>query len=208
MNKILKLNKRTLTLGLEHLKEVDSDFRRILNERDNQINFFKKPNGLEGLISLIVEQQLSVASAKAIFSRLKIICDDFEPIKFLQINEEKLKDIGLSRQKVSYCRNVAEAVVNNNLNFKELETMEDKEVIQLLIKIKGVGEWTAQCYLMACMKRLDAWPSSDLGLIVAVQKIKGLNERPKNLTIEKMAEPWKPYRSIAALLLWSTYDKN
>jgi DNA-3-methyladenine glycosylase II len=208
MSKIQKLNNRTLALGINHLKKVDSDFKTILRDRDDQINTFKKTGGLEGLISLIVEQQLSVASAKAIFSRVKLICGDFEATTFLRINEEELKATGLSRQKVNYCRNVAEAVVNKTLDFKKLEKMADQEVVEILVKIKGIGEWTAQCYLMACMKRLDAWPSSDLGLIVAIQKIKKIKERPKSLTIEKMAEPWKPYRSIAALLLWSTYDKD
>jgi len=208
MSKIQKLNNRTLALGINHLKKVDSDFKAILKDRDDQINTFKKTGGLEGLISLIVEQQLSVASAKAIFSRVKLICGDFEATTFLRINEEELKATGLSRQKVNYCRNVAEAVVNKTLDFKKLEKMADQEVVEILVKIKGIGEWTAQCYLMACMKRLDAWPSSDLGLIVAIQKIKKIKERPKSLTIEKMAEPWKPYRSIAALLLWSTYDKD
>ena len=208
MNKIQKLNSRTLALGIKHLKKVDSDFTKILRARDDQIKTFKKIEGFEGLISLIVEQQLSVASAKAIFNRVKLLCGDFEATSFLQINEDELKGTGLSRQKVLYCRNVAKAVVNKTLDFKKLEKMPDKEVVEILIKIKGIGEWTAQCYLMACMKRLDAWPSSDLGLIVAIQKIKKIKERPKSLTIEKMAEPWKPYRSIAALLLWSTYDKD
>jgi DNA-3-methyladenine glycosylase II len=208
MNKIQKLNNRTLALGINHLKKVDSDFKTILRDRDDQINTFKKTGGFEGLISLIVEQQLSVASAKAIFSRVKLICGDFEATTFLRISEEELKATGLSRQKVTYCRNVAEAVVNKTLDFKKLEKMADQEVVAKLVQIKGIGEWTAQCYLMACMKRLDAWPSSDLGLIIAIQKIKKIKERPKSLTIEKIAEPWKPYRSIAALLLWSTYDKD
>lgn len=208
MSKIQKLNNRTLALGIKHLKKVDSDFKEILRDRNDQINSFKKTGGFEGLISLIVEQQLSVASAKAIFSRVKLVCGDFEASSFLKIKEEELKATGLSRQKVTYCRNVAEAVINKTLDFKKLEKMSDQEVVEMLVKIKGIGEWTAQCYLMACMKRLDAWPSSDLGLIVAIQKIKKISERPKSLTIEKMAEPWKPYRSIAALLLWSTYDKD
>ena len=208
MSKIQKLNNRTLALGIKHLKKVDSDFKEILRDRNDQINSFKKTGGFEGLISLIVEQQLSVASAKAIFNRVKLVCGDFEASSFLKIKEEELKATGLSRQKVTYCRNVAEAVINKTLDFKKLEKMSDQEVVEMLVKIKGIGEWTAQCYLMACMKRLDAWPSSDLGLIVAIQKIKKINERPKSLTIEKMAEPWKPYRSIAALLLWSTYDKD
>ena len=208
MSKIQKLNNRTLALGIKHLKKVDSNFKEILRDRNDQINSFKKTGGFEGLISLIVEQQLSVASAKAIFRRVKLVCGDFEASSFLKIKEEELKATGLSRQKVTYCRNIAEAVINKTLDFKKLEKMPDREVIEMLVKIKGIGEWTAQCYLMACMKRLDAWPSSDLGLIVAIQKIKKIKERPKSLTIEKIAEPWKPYRSIAALLLWSAYDKD
>ena len=101
----------------------------------------------------------------------------------IELNEDKLRNTGLSHQKVSYCRNIAKAIIEETLNFDELEKMEDKEVIQTLVKIKGIGEWTAQCYLMACMKRLDAWPASDLGLIVAIQKIKGMKERPKSLTM-------------------------
>ena len=73
-------------------------------------------------------------------------------------------------------------------------------------RVKGIGEWTAQCYLLGCMSRLDAWPASDLGLQVAIQKIKGLEKKPKRLTIEEIADPWKPFRSVAALILWSSYD--
>ena len=89
MSKIQKLNKETLVLAIDHLRNVDSDFKRILNKRNNQINTFEKVSGFEGLISLIVEQQLSVASAKAIFGRVKLICEDFQPIKFLELHEDK-----------------------------------------------------------------------------------------------------------------------
>ena len=94
------------------------------------------------------------------------------------------------------------------MNLNALKKKEDHEVVEELTKIRGIGEWTAQCYLMACLKRLDAWPSSDLGLLVAIQRLKGLEERPDYLTIEKMSESWSPFRSVAALILWSTYDKE
>ena len=139
MSKIQKLNNRTLALGIKHLKKVDSDFKEILRDRNDQINSFKKTGGFEGLISLIVEQQLSVASAKAIFSRVKLVCGDFEASYFLKIKEEELKATGLSRQKVTYCRNVAEAVINKTLDFKKLEKMSDQEVVEILVKIKGIG---------------------------------------------------------------------
>ena len=99
-------------------------------------------------------------------------------------------------------------IQRKELNLNELSKKDDSEVISELIKIRGIGEWTAQCYLMACLKRIDAWPSSDLGLIVAIQRLRGMQERPDYLTIEKIAEPWSPFRTVAALILWSTYDKE
>ena len=99
-------------------------------------------------------------------------------------------------------------IQKKELNLNELSKKDDSEVISELIKIRGIGEWTAQCYLMACLKRIDAWPSSDLGLIVAIQRLKGMQERPDYLTIEKIAKPWSPFRTVAALILWSTYDKE
>ena len=84
--------------------------------------------------------------------------------------------------------------------------MSNEEVIIELTKFKGIGEWTAQCYLLGCMSRKDAWPSADLGLQVAIQRLKGLKTRPQKLTTEEVAESWKPFRSIAALILWSSYD--
>ena len=208
MNEIRTLNKDSILEGIAYLKKVDSDLGKILLERQDKINPFDKASGFEGLVSLIVEQQLSVASAKAIFNRVKLLIKEFTPEQFMKLDDDPLKLTGLSRQKISYCRNIALAVMDDSLSFKKLEDMNDAEVVKELIKIKGIGDWTAQCYLMGCMKRLDAWPSSDLGLMVAIQRIKGLEERPKSLTIEEIAKPWQPFRSIAALLLWSTYDKE
>jgi DNA-3-methyladenine glycosylase II len=208
MSRIKTLNKNSISEGIAHLKKVDADLKKILIKRQDKINPFNKTSGFEGLISLIVEQQLSVASAKAIFTRVKLLANNLTPEILMKLDDESLKSTGLSRQKISYCRNISLAAIDGTLNFEGLEKMEDDQVVNELIKIKGVGEWTAQCYLMGCMKRLDAWPSSDLGLLVAIQRIKGLEERPKSFTIEEIAEPWKPFRTIAALLLWSTYDKE
>ena len=202
------LDKNTLQEGFLYLSKKEPEFKRILIEKNYKINLFNKADGFEGLISLIVEQQLSVASAKAIFGRLKDLVKPFKPIKFLAIDPQEFKKAGLSKQKIDYCNGIANKIINKELNLKELTDKEDSEVITELTKIKGIGEWTAQCYLMACLKRLDAWPSSDLGLLVAIQRLKGLKNRPDYLTIEKMSEPWSPYRSIAALILWSTYDKD
>ena len=208
MKKFKTLNKNTLEEGFRYLAKKETAFKRILEEKNYNLAPFSKKSGFEGLIALIVEQQLSVASAKAIFNRLKKIVIPFEPEEFLKVDDREFKEAGLSKQKIDYCNGIAEMIQRKELNLNELSKKDDSEVISELIKIRGIGEWTAQCYLMACLKRIDAWPSSDLGLIVAIQRLRGMQERPDYLTIEKIAEPWSPFRTVAALILWSTYDKE
>jgi len=208
MKKFKTLNKVTLQEGFDYLSKKEPEFKKILEEKNYEIAPFSKKDGFEGLISLIVEQQLSVASAKAIFGRIKKLVNPFNAKKFLEVHPGKFKEAGLSKQKIDYCLGIANKIIDKELNLILLADKDDEEVIKELTKIRGIGDWTAQCYLMACLKRLDAWPSSDLGLLVAIQRLKNLEERPDYLTIEKMSESWAPYRSIAALILWSTYDKE
>jgi len=202
------LNDQTLNDAFKHLIKEEPLFKKVLEDKNYKINLFNKKKGFEGLIALIVEQQLSVASAKAIFNRIKDLIKPFTAKKFIEIKETDLKKAGLSSQKINYCKGIANKIISGDLNLKKLEKKSDAEAIKELVKIKGIGEWTAKCYLLGCLKRIDIWPSSDLGIIVAIQKLKDMEERPKELTIEEIAEPWSPYRSVAALLLWSTYDKE
>ncbi len=202
------LNDQTLNDAFKHLIKEEPLFKKVLEDKNYKINLFNKKKGFEGLISLIVEQQLSVASAKAIFNRIKDLIKPFTAKKFIEIKETDLKKAGLSSQKINYCKGIANKIISGDLNLKKLEKKSDAEAIKELVKIKGIGEWTAKCYLLGCLKRIDIWPSSDLGIIIAIQKLKDMEERPKELTIEEIAEPWSPYRSVAALLLWSTYDKE
>ena len=201
-----KLNAKSLKKAIEVLCKKDSDLEQIVNRRGKQIDLFKRPSGFTGLINLIVEQQLSVASAKAIFGRLKASIVPFSAKQFLITDNKVFKSAGLSSQKINYCLGIAEASLSREINYNALERMSNENVVKKLAKFKGIGEWTAQCYLLGCMSRLDAWPASDLGLQVAIQKIKGLEKKPKRLTIEEIADPWKPFRSVAALILWSSYD--
>ena len=201
-----ELNPNSLKEGLKFLCDKDPELKALLKKRKGQITLFKRPSGFEGLINLIVEQQLSVASAKAIFERLKQSITPFSAEKFIKTDEKVFREAGLSFQKINYCSGIAKAYISGDLNFNSLELMSNEEVIIELTKLKGIGEWTAQCYLLGCMSRIDAWPSSDLGLQVAIQRLKGLKSRPQKLTTEEIAETWKPFRSIAALILWSSYD--
>ena len=201
-----ELNTNSLAEGIQYLCNKDSSLKKIVNKRQGQINLFKRPSGFSGLIKLIVEQQLSVASAKAIFGRLKKSITPFSGYQLLRTEVEVLRTAGLSYQKINYCIGIAEACSTKKIDFSSLEQMSNEEIVKELTKFKGVGEWTAQCYLLGCMARIDAWPASDLGLQVAIQNAKCLKNRPTKLTTEKIANSWRPFRSVAALILWSSYD--
>ena len=202
------LNDQSLKKGFKHLIQKEPLFEAVLEQKNYDIRLFNKKKGFEGLVSLVVDQQLSVASARAIFKRMKELIEPFTAESFIQVSETDLKGAGLSSQKINYCKGIANNIICGDLDLKSLEKKEDSEVIEELVQIKGIGEWTAKCYLIACLKRIDVWPAADLGLMVAIQKLKGMKERPKQLTIEEIAKPWSPYRSVAALLLWSTHDKE
>ena len=202
------LNDQSLKKGFKHLIQKEPLFKAVLEQKKYEIKLFNKKKGFEGLVSLIVDQQLSVASARAIFKRIENLIDPFTAENFIQVSETDLKGAGLSSQKINYCKGIANNIISGDLDLEGLEKKEDSEVIEELVQIKGIGEWTAKCYLLSCLKRIDVWPAADLGLMVAIQKLKGMKERPKQLTIEEIAKPWSPYRSVAALLLWSTHDKE
>ena len=202
------LNDQNLRKGFKHLIKKEPLFKAVLEQKNYEIKLFNKKKGFEGLISLIVDQQLSVSSAKAIFNRMKELVKPFTAENFIEVSEAELKGAGLSSQKINYCKGIANQIIVGDLNLKSLERKKDSEIIEELVKIKGIGEWTAKCYLLACLKRIDVWPAADLGLMVAIQKMKGMKERPKQLTIEEIAEPWSPYRSVDALLVWSTHGKE
>jgi len=167
---------------------------------------FKRKEGFEGLVQLITEQQVSVASAKAIFDRLKKLLILFEPKDFLKLTDLNLRTTGLSRPKIKYCRILAENIISGDLSFSLIHKMDDEELKESLCKIKGIGEWTAQCYMLASLHRRDVWPVKDIGLQVGVQRIKKLKKRPTEDEMINMGLNWKPYRSIVANVLWASYD--
>lgn len=201
------ISETSITEGINFLIEKDKAFVSLLDEIEGEISSFNIPDGFIGIIKLITEQQLSVASARAIYSRLQDLVKPMTPKNFLTTDTNLLKETGLSWQKVNYCLGISKACSTNQINFKNLKEKEDLEIIQELIKLKGIGEWTAKCYLLGSLKRIDVFPASDLVLQLAVKKMKSLKEKPNELATKKISESWKPYRSIAALILWSSYEK-
>ena len=190
---------------LSYLLKSDKDLEELIKSIPKIVPF-KREKGFEGLVRLICEQQLSVASAKAIFDRLAIIVSPFEAKNFLKVSKKDLQKTGLSRQKIDYCTGLANACIAGDLDFTTLHRMNDEDLRKELCKIRGIGKWTADCYMLASLKREDIWPVGDLGLQISVQKLKKLSNRPSEMELEEISVKWKPYRTLVANMLWNSYD--
>ena len=167
---------------------------------------YKRDKGFKGILQLIIEQQLSVASANAIYKKLKGKMPNISPGSFLKLKKSDLKDCGLSKQKINYLTELAKKCEKKEINFRKIHKMDDENLVQEITKIKGIGPWTAQCYMLASLKRDDVWPVADLGLMEAVKRIKKLKKRPSEEDMEKISQIWRPYRSTVANVLWASYD--
>jgi DNA-3-methyladenine glycosylase II len=164
-----------------------------------------RPGGFEGLARAIVNQQLSVASAGAIWDRLRRRSDLADPRSLLALTDEDMREVGLSRVKMATLRGVAAAIESGALNLDALEDAPDQDIHAALTSLKGVGPWTADIYIMFSLGRADAWSPGDLALQHAVRDAIGLAERPSLPEMTEIAERWRSWRSVAARLLWSYY---
>ena len=154
---------------------------------------------------MILEQQVSLASARACFNKLRAMTGRLTPRSFLARTDAQLKRAGFSRQKAAYCRGLAEALGSRRLDLQRLNRRPDAEVQTTLTELKGIGTWTAEVYLLMALKRPDVWPVGDLALAVAVQDVKRLRRRPEPERLLAIARPWRPWRSVAARMLWQHY---
>ena len=157
------------------------------------------------LVHLILEQQVSLASAQAAFDRLRAALDgSVEPEPLLRLTDEELRAIGFSRQKAGYARTLANAMLDG-FDLGALASMPDDEVRKALIAMPGIGPWTADIYLTMCLLRPDVWPHGDLALATSARDLLELGERPTFVDLGEIAERWHPYRAVAARILWHDY---
>lgn len=162
--------------------------------------------GFAGLITIMMAQQVSVQSARAIIGRLSAAADPLTPGNFLALDEAALTRIGLSRQKKTYGRALAEAILDGRIDLDAIAALDDDDAaIAELVRAKGIGRWTAEIYLLFSLRRPDVWPADDLAVQVAAQRLKGLDSRPSRAAMCELAEPWRPHRSAAARFLWHFY---
>lgn len=198
------LNKKSLHKAAYYLSTVDKDLARLLNNEGVPPLWGRKP-GFATLIRIILEQQVSLASGKAMFKKLQKHIVPFTPQHFNQLGIEYLKSLGVTRQKSAYLFNVANSIIDASLNFHVLHKAENTTAKDMLMKIKGIGSWTADIYLLMVLKRPDIFPSGDIAIINTIKIIKRLRSHPTEKKIIKIAEKWKPYRSVAARMLWQHY---
>ena len=157
------------------------------------------------LVHLILEQQVSLASAQAAFDRLGVaLGGSVEPTGLLQLSDAELRAIGFSRQKTGYARTLASAMLDG-FDLDALNAMPDDEVRRALIAMPGIGPWTADIYLTMCLLRPDVWPHGDLALATSARDLLELNERPTFAELGVIAERWHPYRAVAARICWHDY---
>jgi DNA-3-methyladenine glycosylase II len=164
-----------------------------------------RPQGFVSLVKIILEQQISLASANAHFNKLNGYLPDLTPIEILKLSDEELRTCQISRQKSRYLRALSQAVLNDELDLMELNNLPEQEVRNQLIKIKGIGNWTADIYLMFCLQAKDIFPIGDIAVVNAT---KDLTDAQTKEDIINLAENWKPLRSLASYFLWHYYLKK
>ncbi|WP_414563623.1 MULTISPECIES: DNA-3-methyladenine glycosylase family protein [unclassified Anabaena] len=200
----ISLTRESFTYGLEVLASRDSDLASILKTLGTP-PMWEREAGFPTLIRIILEQQVSLAAAKAVFNRLCAVVVSLTPENLLKLEDVQLKSIGLSRQKIVYCRGLADAIVNEQLDLTKLEIMEETAIRNKLKQIKGIGDWTVDIYLLMALKRPDIFPKGDLGIAIALQNIKKLPTRPTPIQIETITQNWRPWRAVATRILWHYY---
>jgi len=189
-----------------HLKKSDPVLRALL-ERVGPFRIEHRDPTFDTVVRSIVYQQLSGKVAAVIFGRLLAAAKgDLTPRRILRLPHERLRALGLSNQKAAYIRDLAERTKSGEVDFAALQDMSDEQVIESLTRVKGIGVWTAQMFLIFGLKRLDVLPVGDLGVRAAIKKAYGLAKLPTPAEMEQLAQAWRPYCSVASWYLWRSLD--
>ncbi|HQU84459.1 MAG TPA: hypothetical protein PKY59_15080 [Pyrinomonadaceae bacterium] len=198
------LNEVNLAEICEKLAESDADLAFIF-EIYGVPPLWAREASFATLVHIILEQQVSLASALSAFNKLKEKVVEISPENVLKLSDEELKACYFSRQKTVYVRELAKAILSGELDLENLQNLSDSQAKNELKKIKGIGDWTADIFLLMALLRIDVMPKGDLALHVAYKKLKNLAHAPNSEEFQQIAEKWKPFRAAAARLLWHFY---
>ncbi len=198
------LDAATLPHALADLTARDPRLARLVAELGPPPLWAREP-GFPTLIHIILEQQVSLASARAAFDRLRAIADPLTPQHFLELDDATLKAAGFSRQKTRYGRELARAILSGSLDLAGLPHLDDNSARAALTRVPGIGRWTADIYLLMALGRPDVWPAGDLALAAAARDVLGLPAIPTAVELEALGANWRPWRAVAARVLWCFY---
>lgn len=199
-----RLTAAALRRGVRELSGRDPDLGAVVREHGEPPLWAREP-GFRTLLLIILEQQVSLASARAAMTRLEDAIGPATPDAFLPLSDAALHGFGFSRQKRRYGRELARRVLGGRLDLEALAGRSDSEVRARLTEVRGIGPWTADIYLLMALGRPDVWPSGDLALATAVRSLKRLPTRPAVDELKRIAEGWAPWRAVAARILWHYY---
>jgi DNA-3-methyladenine glycosylase II len=186
------------------LAKRDEHLNYIVNNHGFPPMWTRKPN-FQTLIHIILEQQVSLASARSALNKLKERLGTITPKKVYALTDQELRSCYFSRQKTIYAKCLAEAIITKQLNLKKLGLFDNSEIRHQLKKIKGIGDWTVDVFLLFALQRADIFPVGDLAMVTAMKEIKRLPSKTTHEQLLKLSEKWKPYRSVATMLLWHYY---
>ena len=203
----LQFNPDNFNSFCDILAKRDKDLKQIIQTHGYPTPWIR-PNSFQTLVLTILEQQVSLAAAYSAFNRLKNKVGTVTPGKILSLTDEELRACYFTRQKIVYAKGLAEAVQSRVIQLKKMETLPDEEVRARLIQLKGIGNWTVDVYLMHALRRTDLFPLGDLALVNSLKQVKKLKPETRKEKMLAIAEPWRPYRTIASMILWHDYLKR
>lgn len=205
--KIIRFDNNNFRSLCDQLARKDKDLRAIIREHGHP-PMWTRPATFQTLTLTILEQQVSLAAAYAAFKKLKEKIGYVTPAKLLSLSDEEMRACYFTRQKMGYARGLAEAILGKQLQLRKLHQLPDDEVRNELKKLKGIGDWTADVYLMHALQRTDLFPLGDIALVNSLKHIKQLHPHISKEEMLLIAEPWRPYRTIASMILWHAYIKR
>lgn len=200
-------SKKSIKTHAEELASREPAFARVLEQHGMPEPRISE-RGAQTLLRTIVGQQVSVAAARSMWAKLEAAFGSPPDLKkLLAATDEELRAVGMSRQKSGYIRSLAELVISGELDLENLPE-DDEEAIALLTKIKGIGRWSAEIYLLFAEGRADVFPAGDLAVMIELGRLMGLDEKPTEKQLRELAEAWRPYRGAAAVLAWHSYNSS
>ena len=198
------LTVRQVAEAAHHLAARDPDLR-ALHARHGAPPLWARPRGFRTLVLTILEQQVSLASARAVYARIVAGIGAATPAAFLAAGEPRLRALGVTRQKARYCVRLATAIEERRFDLAALGRLDDEAATAALTRLDGIGPWTAHIYLLMALRRPDVWPTGDLALVATLQRIKRMRRPPSPERAAGIASAWRPWRSVAARMLWQEY---